>query len=204
MMIECQEMISFAVGDLCIGTQLDEQEYIIFWWRPFEHAAQERHRAASSLNTDMQLGFRCSDKKEKYQITLCHKSDVLFLSKCNLRERQREREINSLKKHKLYHLQSCFLADLRSVVMYLQWNSLSGKMQREVILEQRKQIPLPSSSLSSQGLRRFQVNTKQENNQMQSSLHWLWTCSWVSSRCAGPRSAVSCLLLQIVAKLGNL
>lgn len=45
------------------------------------------------------------------------------------------------------------LADLRSVIMYLQWNSLEGKMQRKMILEQKKQqSALSSSSLSSQGL----------------------------------------------------
>lgn len=126
-------------------------------------------------------------------------SDVLFLSKCNLGVR----ESRILKKPKP---ESGSLADWWSVVMCLQWKSLEGDKQREMMSEQRtQQSALSSSHLFSQGLEEVFRSTQNKRTTKQKA-HFtdLWDHSWVSSKCADPKSATSRLLLQIVANIGNL
>lgn len=95
--------------------------------------------------------FPCLDRKEKIrQVTGLVRlyGFCMFLSKCNLGVR----EGRILKNHNSCHFNRVSLADLRSVVMYLQWSILEEKC-REKILEQRMQHRAFSSSfLSSQGL----------------------------------------------------
>lgn len=163
-------------------------ECIIFpqqWQSIFEHMT---HRNQS-------LGQKRWDL-----FTKGYRSDVLFLSKCYLGVRQGS--TTKKKKHKsdqfwgvpwlTWDQDSC-----------LQWNSLQGKMEREMIPEQGKRLSsLSSSSLFFQGLEVFKSTQNKRPNT--SSLHWLWHHSWVSPKHADPTSAMSSLMLQIVANLGNL
>lgn len=135
---------------------------------------QKRHWAASSLNTDMQLVlfmFPCSGRKEEgeYQITEGYKSGVQFLSKSNLGVRK------------------CRIFKKAQIVSFTEWlpgwleisgdvftvkQSVGENAERVDGTEETAEFSLILFPLLPRS-RSFQVNTKQENNQIQGSLHWL-------------------------------
>lgn len=160
------------------------------------------HWAASSLDNDVQLMFPCSGKKENIRSQMV--TTLVFCSwvKATL---EWDRADFFLKK-----------AQIVSFTEWLPgWLKISGNVftVKQSVGENAERVDLGTGETTEFSLilfpllprsRSFQVNTKQENNQIKGLLHWLWGHSWVSPKCADPKSAMSCLLLQNVAKLGNL
>lgn len=182
--------VDFTGSSLWSGTQLGGMLSCVLWWGTIGTYLRWGTKLPPSIE-HIESSFKQKREDHVRQVTR-----LMFLSKCNLWVRERNKNKKSPNQR--------VAPGWWSVVYYLQWKSLRGRSWEWWSREQRKQhsahlfSPLLPRSRGS-----FQVDTKQENNQTQSSLYWLWDRSWVSSKCADPKSAMSRLLLKIIANIGN-